>query len=627
MSSARTLLLAAGLTASFGVACNKSKPIETDAPKPATASNPADAGDATVPASVDPSKLIHVEGSFEAIDDMFAAVKEITIRLDPEDGGSDPMADFQAQLLQSGFAPGFLNNIDLAGLHAFSMAYPAQGGASTSPNSMSMAATVAVIDGRKVIESTPQSFRPQPLGDGVWEIRQDQSRFLFKEAGKELLVGMSTEDLTTAGSLREKTGKGRRFRVRFWNIPTDNLDPVTLLGLPRDSKLAKDLGKVVQKLQAIALELELGAERDIELVANAEAPFSLLGLDPIGEPRVASTKVEAVLPPDPIMVGTLAWGKPDLVHTMMDKFVPIDRVPAPFDAIARQAMQGVHGLLDQIGNDVVFAVYMDNKGEAALVIAADVKEDGGTRDKMRALNEAIVKAIEAQRTAFGSDKAAQFAVDYKVDGVALAGGKGDRLVITLPKEMEGDLDLGQAAPFMKKNKIEAVSFARNGIAVVTIGLGGRKVASEVAKNLGKAPKKSLAQDEGLQRLRETMGGCQICVSGDVEKYLDMRLQMVKASAADKKVVAQATSLRSKVAKGSDMGDPGIGLRVRPDDGAFAVVVPASLAFAPVDEWSTLQAAFEFVADPEAMAAESGGAKPPAAQSGARKKENPKAPKK
>jgi hypothetical protein len=598
MLAKRAFLVAATLALPLGGAgCNKNKTSNAAAAVPTEGAADHNAGLGGLPRG-DVEK-INFEGSIEGIDDMLAAFQELGQRAVPDDA-TDPKADLQAGLLQTGFSPAFLDNIDLAGRHVFAVAWPArdEGGGARDAE---LAANVAVIDPRKVIEGTPAAFRPQPLGDGVWEFRQEQMRVLLKEGGKELLVGFSTTDLERAATLRSKLGDGRRIRVRAWNLPVDDVAPSALLGLPVGTPFAKNLDKLAQELKAAELEVDFGTKRDFEAVATAEAPFHTLGIEPLGEPRASSTALESRLPAGPVAVTTLAWGKPEMVHQMIDRLVPIDQIPQPFADIARTAVAGTHGVLDQLGNDVVLGLYVDRKGHPAVLIAADVRDEGKSKEALRKIAQAINSAVQAQATLSSGNKAGQFSVDYKVDGVALPGGKADRMVVTIPKDFEGDFDA--AALFLSKNTVETIAFVRDKTAVVTVGAGARGLATEVARGLGKTRKDSLAASQGLAQIRAAMGGCQICVAGNPNDYFEFRLLLLAAASDDKSVAKDIRAKLAKLKKVAAVGESAAGVAVRRDQAGMAVVVPESTMFASAETWKTLREVNAFLVDPSAPAAE------------------------
>lgn len=579
MATPRTFAATVALALPLALAsCGKKKDEPTQPPASGGAAQPGDVPDGAVGGvvartPVPAEQKINVTASLTALDDMMEAFKKLGESYTP-DSPSDPMATLQSQLLGLGFAPGFLGNIDLAGTHVFATSFPAQG--QGTPEDSSVAGSIAVTNGRKVIDSVPSAYRPAPLGEGMWELTQDDVRMLIKEAGAELQFGMTVEDLDQAAKLRGQVDtKGRRVKIRASNLPTDDLDPRMLLDLP-DIQIVRDLTKVLQDLDAIELETDLGTTKDFELITSAKAPFSKLGLDPLGKPRTAPTAVEKVLPADPVFVTSLAYGDPKLLHKMIDASVPMSMIPDGFKDMVEKTLGGVHGLLDQVSNDVVFALYVDAKGRGSVVIAADVKDDAKTFESMRSLNEVALAGVEMQKGMVGKAKDQALDGSFKKAAVKLAGGaKGDLLSITFPKGMADELDSFRM--FLSKDKLDMSTLVEDGIAVVTIGAGGRDVLAKVANGLVKAPKSSLASDAGLKSVRAAMGGCQVCMTGGPNEYLRFRLLLTKDSNPDQ--AKEATAKLKELAKTGDLGLMGAGVKVEKDSASLGLVVPQTFLYA------------------------------------------------
>ncbi len=579
MSSPRPLLLAAALVVALAPAsCKKKQQNGTDAPLVIDGSGGTPpGGDGTDGGTTRPNtamEKIEITASISGLADVFDMVKELNARWAPDNSG-DAKAEIQAGLLQMGFAPSFLDNIDLAGTHGMWFAYPQQDDAATAAD-IDMAATVAVIDGRKVIEGAPASSRPQPLGDGMWEIKSgEKQRFLIKEAGKELLVGMSPEDIAKAAKLRGQLDGSKRLYAKVWNIPKDELDPAALFGLPSNTAIAKALSSVLKELGAVELVGDVGTARDAVLTVSAEAPFSKLGIEPIGAPRASATAIEGRLPGKPMFVTTLSWGDPTLLEKSIAAAVPMSMIPEPFTPIVKQAVDNAVVLLKQIANDVVVALYVDAKGQLSVVLAADVKDDAAARDAMRKISDAIKQAVDAQQTLSGTNKDAHIGLEWKADGVALSGGKADRLLLRAPKSMKGELDEVQF--LLVKDAVETISFVKGNTAVVAIGAGAKGLAGDVMKGIGKPRKDSLAQHEGLGRVRASMGGCQLCAAFDPIAYLRFRLTMLAAK--DKTAAKDAKASLAAIKKAGNVGAPGLGVKVEAKKGALGIVLPKETLFA------------------------------------------------
>lgn len=594
MSSPRSVLLAAGVAAiAFGpLSCKNQNRQGTNTPIAQDDGQGGGVEGSNGGANVDPDKKvakIQVKASLTGVDDMFAAWQDFATRWMPEDK-ADPRADLQALLLQTGYAPSFLDNIDLTGVHAVWLAYPQQDSQSAL-NDANVAASVAAIDARKIIEGMPQSQRPQPLGEGMWELPAGSAKLLLKEGTKELLVGLNPQDLAEAAKLRAQVGTGRRLRARVWDMPLSDIDPATILGLPADSKLARDLGRVLKEAKAAELESEFGTSRDFEVSLAAEAPFHLLGIEPIGAPRGAATALEGRLPANPTFVVSMSWGDPALVHKILTSQIPMDQIPEPFGAIAKQAIEAANVLLDQVASDIVVAMYTDGKGSPTFMIAADVKDDAKTRDAMRQISGAIEKGVTAQHTLVGKTKDAQVGLTWKPDGAKVTGGKADELVLRPSKNMKDEAETLKT--FLGRDAIEMISFVKDKTAVVTIGPGGKKLVGDVMKGLGKPRKQSLGTHAGLQRLRASMGGCSICVSGDTVAYYKFRLALLKAK-KDADVAKKAKATLAKLGRVKEIGEPGVGVKVEKNRASVGVVIPQATLFPPKEQAAALREVITFV---------------------------------
>lgn len=619
MSTRRRPLLAALLLAAplALASCGKKKTTEETQPPLAPVATAPTGGGQGAPVKAEPRpsvERITVSGSVEGIDDMMAAFKKLGESYMP-DQATDPKAELQAMLLGMGFGPGFLGNVDLDGLHAFTTQSPVTGG---GPNDNSLSASVAVIDARKLIENMPQSQRPSPMGEGMWELPIDSSRLLLREQGKELLLGMSVADIDAAGKLRGTIKSGRRLRFEALNVPTDDIDPGAVLeDLPGGGALAKQLSEIVREMNAVTLEADFGTTRDLQAQLGATAPFHKLGLGPIGTPRTAPTVLEGHLPPGPVFVTALSWGDPALLHKLVDS-VPMSQVPDPIKGMVEKAVQSAHGILDQLASDIVLALYVDAKGRATIVLAASVKDEVKTKAALQGVHQVLDEGVRTQATMAGKNKDGAFAAKLALDGLKVPGGKADHLAITIPKDFQGDVR--KAKMFLGKNTLDLVSHVTDGTAVLAIGAGAKALVTDVAKNAGKPRKDSLATHAGLVALRKSMGGCQICVSGDPLGYYRFRLLLVRDESTDKAVVKQAGDRMAKLAKIASIGMPGFGVKIEPQQAAVGLVVPQATVFAPRASVEKLADINAFVDDPEsAMAAK----KEEAPSAGAKKPEGKK----
>ena len=576
--------------------CSKGKQTP-ETVEPATASEPAAppvTQDEPVRANpkVSDAEKVQVLASVEGVQDMLSAANQLQARIEGEDPKPNPLADVEAMLLAQGFGPGFLGNINLDGKHVVKVAFPTNDAA--GPEAIDFAATVSVSDGRKVLESFPSGMRPQPLGGEMWELRQENDVLLIKEAGAELLWGRSQGDVEKATGLVKEAGDGRRVRVKAWNIPADDVDPAELLDLPSDMPGVAAISEILKELNAAELEVDFGTGKQLELIGSAEAPFGKLGLEPIGKVRKKATKLEGKLPAGAVFVTTLSFGNPKKLHKTIDALVPVDQVPAPFDTMVKDAVKGTHMVLNAIAGNVALALYVDKKGQAALVFAAGIKgnKEGKALEGMRKVQGSMKSALEAHAALQGKNKDAKFGVTLKEEGLKISGIKADQLSVKVPKDFESDTE--DLALFLKKNSVESVSFAQDGVAVWAFGSGARGVASDIARSLGKDRSSSMASEGTLETLRKGMDGCQLCMTFDGAEYLRVRLLDMKAKTKDKAKLKQIKANLGKLAKITTEVDAGFGMRFAENSGSAGVVVPAETLGLSKENIAVLKELVEYV---------------------------------
>lgn len=578
MRSAHVLLLAGAASLLVPVAgCSKKSSAETVDPASASepVAPPADDGQANVPGNdvgIPDADKVQVLASFEGLQDMISSATDLMARIEGEDPSGDPLAEVQAGLLAQGFGPGFLGNINLDGMHALKVAFPTDDAA--GPEAIDFAASMSVTDGQKLLESFPSSMRPQPLGGEMWELRQDNETLLIKQAGAELLWGRAQADVEKAAGLIKNAGTGRRVRVKAWNIPADDVDPLDLLGIPSDAPFAKAIADVLKELAAAELQVDFGSKKRLEVVASAEAPFGKLGLDPLGKVRTKATELEAKLPAGAVFVTTVSFGNPEMLHKTIDSQIPVDQVPAPFDAMVKDAIKGTHMVLNSISANVVVAIYVDKKGQATAMFAAGIKakKEDKALEGMRKIHGTMKAGLDAHAALQGKNQDAKFAVTLKEGGLKISGVKADQLTVKIPKDFQNDAE--DAALFLKKNSVESVSFVQDGVAFWAIGAGARSLGSDVARSLGKDRSSSMASEGTLTTLREGMDGCQVCMSFDADEYLRVRLLDMLAKTDDKAKLKEIKKQLSKLGKLKGDAEVGVGLRFSDKDGAAGLVVPS-----------------------------------------------------
>ncbi|MCY0986309.1 hypothetical protein OV203_43795 [Nannocystis sp. ILAH1] len=578
MFTARVALVTAAMVvAPATLGCAKKTPppnvVVVDEPQSDGAGSAPGEGQAGTSTRKPPAgKPLKLRATLHGAGDLMTLVKQTTTAWTPKQP-IDPAAQIQAMLLQMGFGPGLWASLDLAGPFAVDATFFAQ----DPSNDLKLAGTLAAVSAKGVMDGMPSGQRPQPLGNGLWELVQGELRVLLREKPKALEFALSNADLERAAGLAEEAGQGRRLRLRGTDLPPGMLETSALSGLP--AGLRRQVLAVLREATAGSLELDAGTDRDLVLQLSADAPFSRLGLSPLGPARTAPTGLEAVLPASPALVVAMPWGTPEVLHTALDKGIPLSQIPAPFDVVAKDAIAAAHAVLDQVQSDVVFALYLSPKGEATAVLAANVKDEAGARAAIRGIEQALAKGFAAFDSLTGEDKSAKINFTLKTDGAKAGPVKGDLLTIPVPKNMAKEA--ADLEPFLVgKKKLEAASFVTGNLAVFTIGAGATKVAGDIGGAL-KGRKTSLGADAGLRLARAASQGCHFCVSVDPAALLRLSVLSSAEARADK---ARLKKIETGAAAFTRIGGAvGVGVKLDPNLGSLAVGVPkAVLVPSPAD---------------------------------------------
>jgi hypothetical protein len=99
-------------------------------------------------------------------------------------------------------------------------------------NDLRLIGSVAATNPKGVMEAMPSGQRPQPLGNGLWELVQGELRVLLRETPKTLEFALSKQDLARAAA-SAPTVKGRRVQVRGSDLPPGLLSATSCPVLPR----------------------------------------------------------------------------------------------------------------------------------------------------------------------------------------------------------------------------------------------------------------------------------------------------------------------------------------------------------------------------------------------------------
>ncbi|TPV97233.1 MAG: hypothetical protein B7733_00625 [Myxococcales bacterium FL481] len=555
---------------------------ETPAPSPAVAQAPAP--------PPGPTEFVQLRLGIAELGSIFAGIEKTSRHWSP-DNSLDLTGQMQASLLSLGFGPGFYESFDLSGRVAVDVRYPHSTSGSPNPADIGLAATVPTIDARRLVQGMPPAYQPQPLSEGMWQLIESDFQLLMREQPRALELAAQEADFLLASQLTAQPSAGRRIRVEASNLPKDELDVASLLGLSLNEPSAKMLASVLGELTAMELELELGDDRDVELTLGATAPFSRLGLDTLGAPRTQPSPLAAGLPSGAVAALELSWGDPTLLLTTVDQRVPLAQIPAPFHDIAAAAVQSLKAVLGSIHDEVIFALYVSDKGEGSIVLAAKSPDETATRDAVRALLGSAQSALQAHIALVGQDPEQRYKVTYKTDALRVGKHRADQFTATVPKAMQAQIE-DLAVFFGKKPKLEIVSLAAANTAVVAIGAGAKRVVGDIGRSLGATRRTNLEADGGLALARRTTAGCQVCVAVDPVAALTTRLHYLEARASDKERAAALRALR----KVRTLGQIGLATLLQPDHGRLGLAAPQSLLFADANATKVVRDAFQMAAE-------------------------------
>ncbi|HFE44636.1 MAG TPA: hypothetical protein ENJ18_03960 [Nannocystis exedens] len=523
-----------------------------------------DAPDVIAKPEPEPPPSVHVRASARGFDDIFALIKQSTGAWTGEPFDVDAQA--QAMLLQMAYGPGLWNSLNWKGLMAIDFQVPLTDDSLASD--FRAYGSLAATNARTLIDSMPEGGRPQPLGDGIWEMLSDNLRVLLREQPTALEFAFVTPDLDRAAGLPAATPTSSRFAIVADKIPNNWLNARDFIDLPENSQAMQQLAAVFSGVSELSFVFDAGTERDLKLGIEARAPFQKLGLSPLGAPRLRPTSLEASLPGSPFAVITMSWGSPELLHKTIDRSVPMDQIPPPLDKLAQTAIGGAHSLLDQIQDDVAVAFYLTKNGRVAVLMAAKVRDKTVGAKALREITDSMVQGIESYSELVGGSAEASIKVTLKSGGGRLGRDRGDLLRIRAPKNMAQE---AKRAAFLlnKKKEIEVLSGVSNGIAMLAFGGGTGELWAN--KKAG-----TLAEDTGLAQARLASTGCQLCLSIDPVGITRLIATIARDRSDDAKIVKDYSKVLGNLKKLGDIGDIGLGLRLQDERGAFALGMPRRL---------------------------------------------------
>lgn len=535
-------------------------------------------------------KKTKLSGSVFGVNDMLDAAGRLLTMWSPPEPGAPPLnlkSLLEVGLVQEGFGPGFLESIDLDAVHAGELAFPHDGQGPTSDADIELRLALSATQPVRAIESLPTEMRPQPIGQDIWQLIEDDVQLLFRAQTDALEIAMSMPDLDLAHGLRQKVPAGPndpRIRMAASNLPPGEIDVSDMIPLPPE--LSRPLSAILNETTAVDFAADFGTDRDLIGRVGANAPFERLGLDPIGPATQAESALAKSLPSDAMLVWLMPWGDPALLHKMIDKQIRVDQIPAPFDGYVGDVIKGVHGVIGQVRDEVLAAMYLDAKGQMTIVLAAEVGDEKAAQTAMRGIWGSAEQAFKDHIALAGNTPEHAYTVSFKQGAIKAGKAKADLFTLTVPKDKQKDLEGAKWFVGDKQPKLEVSTLVADGKLIVAIGVGQKNFMTEVGRTLGKAG--TGLETGGLALARKVTDGCQYCVAIDPQELAEM-IFTVYATDPDEpeevhKAAAEALKKLSKL--GLD-GEMALALRLDKDRGVLGFGIPKTLLFADPAKVKTL----------------------------------------
>jgi len=538
---------------------------------------------------------IEISSSVSGVGDMFDAASSILNMWSPPEPGmpATNLLDFaKLAMIQEGFAPRFFESIDLDGTHVLSFAFPQDDQPQTTDADIDLALSLASSNAADLVESMPQSMQPQPMGDNMWQSVEDEVLILFRARPRALEIALSMADLDRAGMLAAQASPTPRFQLRASNLPAGDIDISELIPMPDEG--AGLMSSIFNETTAVQFYADFGTDRAFSARAEAEAPFERLGLDPIGPATQRESELAKTLPAGALGVWVMPWGDPGLLHTLLDKRIPIDQIPAPFDGYVDDIVGGLHGVLGSIHNEVLATAYLDDKGNLTIVFAAEISDEAGARKAMREIWGAAEKAFSDHIALTDGSADHRYAVKFKVGAGRAGKFKTDHFSLTLPKSIQDSFE--NARSLLGKNpKLEISTVIADGKLVVAIGAGHRQFMANLGRRLGKAKAGGLEAGGGLALARGLSAGCQHCVAIDPVQVGKMVFTIIATDPDEPAAVQKAAkSAIQKLAKAGIEGEVALAARFETGRGALGFGIPKELLFIDAAKVKTVIDLFDSV---------------------------------
>ena len=149
----------------------------------------------------------------------------------------------------------------------------------------------------------------------------------------------------------------------------------------------------------------------------------------------------------------------------------------------------------------------------------------------------------------------------------------------------------------KRRDVEVLALVDDGVSIVTLGVGGRAIMSDVLRRRARARTPNLETAGGLASVRDLLGGCQLCATINPHRTLKLVSVMAKAEGEDIGTQELATrrelDVNVAVGAGLDEGNatfatsiPGVLVNPPEDIGALVRSLSSSPSAPPLDRDGT-----------------------------------------
>jgi hypothetical protein len=549
--------------------------------KPSTNVALADADQQTPPASratraqseADAGRRPHLErmdvaASVSGLGEMLDAAEQIHAQWIPPEPGA-PRLDLQSlidvELVQLGFDPGWLANVDLDGFHTVAMGLPHEGQIGVGLADYELAATIASRNPTTLVDALPPHAAPEPLEPNLWQIEtQDGLRLLLRARPDTLEIATSFTQLDSLDATRRALQPGPgdpRVRLSLSHFDEDVLELGPLL---QERGVAPDKQQAIIDAVELQLRADFGSDRDLMLHFAFIAPF---GDTLVGGPILTDTSSLAkLLPTGALAVMVQSWAQPVTLGKLRQQLTnqqPQKSVPP----LVQQLLLHGDDLVAQFGSENAMAIYVDAKGRATLLFLTSVADEQATKTAVRELFAVIERATPKLQ---GSTR-----VTVKRDAWAVGKQRSDVLSLEFPGDLRDTLDgmpwlLGTGTP-----TLELSATVGAGKLVIAIGSGQRELLETLVPRLSGSSDEGLERGGGLARARELTGGCQGCIVVDPVATAHGVLAILKASPdADRAFRKQLDTARKRLLGLG--GEISMAARYDAQRWEFAVNIPKTL---------------------------------------------------